>query len=153
MRSLCARSGTHPSATYARGGPRTSLHAMSTTLRRIAPVFITTEFRRALAHYERLGFTVRAYDDGDFYGYALRDGLEIHLAKVGSIDQATNTCCTYLWVDDASALHNEWAAASVDGRLNAPVKTDYGLDEGAHVDADGNLIRFGSPPSPPRALR
>ncbi len=126
---------------------------MTTTLRRSAPVFITTDLGRALAHYERLGFTVQAYDGGDFYGYACRDGLEIHLAKVDSIDRAANTCCTYLWVDDASALHQESAAAAVEGRLEAPSKTDYGLDEGAHVDPDGNLIRFGSPPMPPRALR
>lgn len=124
-----------------------------TTLRRSAPVFITTDLARALAHYERLGFTVEAYDGGDFYGYACRDGLEIHLAKVDSVDCSTNTCCTYLWVDDASALHDEWASASVDGRLHAPVKTAYGLDEGSHVHLDGNLIRFGSPPLPPRALR
>ncbi len=133
--------------------PRGSLRAMTTTLRRVAPVFITTDLSRALAHYERLGFTVEAYDAGDYYGYAGRDGIEIHLAKVDSIDHSTNTCCTYLWVDDASALHDEWAAALVEGRLAAPVKTAYGLHEGAHVDPDGNLIRFGSPPVPPRALR
>jgi catechol 2,3-dioxygenase-like lactoylglutathione lyase family enzyme len=129
------------------------VRAVTTTLRRSAPVFITTDLSRALAHYERLGFTVQAYDDGDFYGYACRDGLEIHLAKVNGVDHATNTCCAYLWVDDASALHDEWAAAVAEGRLDAPVKTAYGLDEGAHVDPDGNLIRFGSPPLPPRALR
>ncbi len=133
--------------------PRGSLRAMTTTLRRVAPVFITTDLSRALAHYERLGFTVEAYDAWDYYGYAGRDGIEIHLAKVDSIDHSTNTCCTYLWVDDASALHDEWAAALVEGRLAAPVKTAYGLHEGAHVDPDGNLIRFGSPPLPPRALR
>jgi len=126
---------------------------MTTTFRRVAPVFVTQDLARALAHYERLGFTVQAYDAGDYYGYASRDGVEIHLAKVDSIDRSTNTCCTYLWVDDASALHDEWAAARVEGRLHAPVATAYGLDEGAHVDPDGNLIRFGSPPLPPRALR
>jgi len=126
---------------------------MVTTVRRIAPVFITTDLNRALTHYGRLGFTVEAYDDGDFYGYACRDGLEIHLATVRSIDRSMNSCCAYLWVDDAFALHQEWAAAVVEGRLDAPTKTAYGLDEGAHVDPDGNLIRFGSPPLPPRALR
>ncbi len=130
-----------------------SLRAMTTALRRIAPVFIMTDLSCALAHYERLGFTVEAYEGGDFYGYACRDGLEIHLAKVGSIDRSRNSCCTYLWVDDALALHEEWAAAVVEGRLDAPANTDYGLDEGAHVDPDGNLIRVGSPPLPTGALR
>ena len=125
----------------------------ATTLRRIAPVFVTTDLARALAHYQRLGFTVQAYDDADYYGYASRDGVEIHLARVDRIDLRMTTSCAYLWVDDAAALHAEWAAAGVPGRLHPPRRTDYGLDEGAHVDPDGNLIRFGSPPLPPRARR
>lgn len=126
---------------------------MPTTLRRSAPVFVTTDLGRALAHYKRLGFTVEAYENGDHYGYACRDGIEIHLAKVEKVDQATTTSCAYVWVDDAQALHQEWSAAGIDGRLRPPTKTDYGLEEGAHVDPDGNLIRFGSPPLPPRAER
>lgn len=116
-------------------------------------MFITTDLTRALAHYERLGFAVEAYDDADSYGYASRDGIEIHLAKVDRVDARTTTSCAYVWVDDAAALHDEWAAAGVHGRLQPPSPTAYGLHEGAHVDPDGNLIRFGSPPQPPRALR
>ena len=124
-----------------------------TTLRRIAPVFVTTDLPRALRHYERLGFAVEAYDGADHYGYAGRDGIEIHIAKVVGLDPLTTTSCTYLWVDDADALYEEWAAAGVDGRLERPSPTEYGLSEGAHVDLDGNLIRFGSPALPPRASR
>jgi hypothetical protein len=124
-----------------------------TTFRRVAPVFVTTDLARALAHYERLGFVVEAYDSADYYGYACRDGIEIHLAKVDRIDRRTTTSCAYLWVDDAAALHTEWAAAGVEGQLNPPTSTDYGLQEGTHLDPDGNLIRFGSPPMRPRALR
>ena len=65
----------------------------ATTLRRIAPVFVTTDLARALAHYQRLGFTVQAYDDADYYGYASRDGVEIHLARVDRIDLRTTTSC------------------------------------------------------------
>ena len=151
MRAAQARrSGRGASA---RGAVTASVHDMSTTLRRCAPVFVTTDLARALDHYRRLGFTVEAYDSGDHYGYACRDGIEIHLAKVDEVDHSTTTSCVYLWVDDADALHGEWAAAGVDGLLRAPAKTSYGLNEGAHVDPDGNLIRFGSPPLPPRALR
>jgi hypothetical protein len=116
----------------------------ATPFRRIAPVFVTTDLVRALEHYARLGFAVEAYDGGDYYGYARRDGVEIHLAKVDRLDPRTTTSCAYVWVDDAAALHDEWAAAGVAG-LHRPNPTDYGLDEGAHVDPDGNLIRFGSP--------
>ena len=125
----------------------------ATTLRRIAPVFVTTDLPRALRHYGRLGFAVEAYDGGGEYGYASRDGLEIHLAAVRTIDQRTTTSCAYVWVDDAAALYEEWSSAAVGGRLDRPEQTDYGLREGAHVDLDGNLIRFGSPALPPRALR
>lgn len=126
---------------------------MPTIVRRSAPVFVTADLKRALDHYERLGFTVEAYENGEHYGYASRDGVEIHLAKVDHVDHATTTSCAYLWVDDANALHDEWARAEIAGRLVPPTGTDYGLQEGAHIDPDGNLIRFGSPPMPPRALR
>jgi hypothetical protein len=53
----------------------------------------------------------------------------------------------YLYVSDADALYAQWRLARVAGRLVAPVDTDYGLREGAHVDRDGNLLRFGSPPT------
>ncbi len=150
-RSAACRASGYRSAT---GTPRVpAIPCAVTSLRRVAPVFVTTDLARALAHYQRLGFVVEAYDGADYYGYACRDGIEIHFAKVDSIDCATTTSCAYLWVDDAAALHSEWSAAGVDGRLVAPTSTAYGLDEGAHVDLDGNLIRFGSPPLPPRALR
>lgn len=116
-------------------------------------MFVTTDLARALAHYERLGFVVEAYDNGDYYGYASRNGIEVHLARVDQLDRRTTTSCAYVWVDDAAALYEEWAAAGVDGRLEPPNPTAYGLNEGAHVDPDGNLIRFGSPPLPPRASR
>lgn len=116
-------------------------------------MFVTSDLARALAHYERLGFVVEAYDDADYYGYACRDGIELHIAKVDGLDPRTTTSCAYIWVDDAAALHDEWAAAGVEGRLHPPHPTSYGLNEGAHVDPDGNLIRFGSPAVPPRALR
>jgi hypothetical protein len=112
-------------------------------LDRIVPVFVTTDLARALAHYERLGFEVEAYAGGDFYGYARRDRVEIHLALVDSLDPRTTTSCAYVYVDNAAALYEEWAAAGAE-RLHRPTPTDYGLLEGTHVDPDSNLIRFGS---------
>ena len=123
------------------------------SLQRCAPVFVTTDLARALSHYERLGFRIEAYDDADYYGFASRDGVELHLATVGSIDHARTTSCAYVWVDDAQQLYDEWSAAGVEGQLRAPEDTGYGLSEGAHVDGDGNLIRFGSPAPPERARR
>lgn len=50
-------------------------------LKRIAPIFPVQDLDAAMAHYERLGFTTRAYQGGG-YAYATRDGIEIHLGIV-----------------------------------------------------------------------
>jgi hypothetical protein len=51
------------------------------TLKRIAPIFAVRDLRSSLAHYERLGFATREYEGGG-YGFATRDGIEIHLGLV-----------------------------------------------------------------------
>ncbi len=56
-----------------------------------------------------------------------------------------NLTAIYLYVDDADALYDEWNGAGIDGRVVAPSDTSYGLGEGACLDRDANLIRFGSP--------
>lgn len=60
------------------------------------------------------------------------------------VDPLTTLVAVYLYVADADALHAEWTAAAVEGRFHAPTDTDYGLREGAYVDPDGNLLRYGS---------
>lgn len=112
------------------------------TIRRVAPIFPVSDVGAALGHYRRLGFTVREYEGGG-YGYATRDGVELHLTGVTDLDPERNTSATYLFVDDADALAREWEAAGA--TVRAPRATDWGQHEGAHVDPDGNLIRFGSP--------
>jgi len=67
---------------------------------------------------------------------------------VRDLDPRATTSAVYLYVDDADALHSEWRSAGVEGQFFEPSDTDYGLREGAHVDRDGNLLRFGSPISP-----
>jgi len=118
------------------------------TIRRIAPVFPVSDLHAAFAHYRLIGFDVREYEGGG-YGYATRDGIEIHLSLVRDLDPATTTSVAYFWVDDADELAREWEAAGVS--VGRPQDTDWGQHEGTHVDRDGNLIRFGSPvrrPSP-----
>lgn len=41
-------------------------------------------------------------------------------------------------------LYQEWSQVEIDGRLVEPSDTSYGLREGACLDRDANLIRFGS---------
>jgi hypothetical protein len=46
---------------------------------------------------------------------------------------------------DVDVLYATWREAGVEGRLDPPRDTPYGLRELAHVDPDGNLLRVGSP--------
>jgi predicted enzyme related to lactoylglutathione lyase len=110
------------------------------TLHQIAPIFSVQDLDAALEHYQRLGFAVRSY--GSFgYGFATRDGIEIHLGTVPSGERRISSA--YLFVDDADDLAAAWRAAGAE--VHPPEDTEWGRHEGAVVDPDGNVIRFGSP--------
>jgi hypothetical protein len=51
-------------------------------LKRVAPIFAVHDLTPSLAHYQQMGFIVRAYDRGG-YGFAERNGIEIHLGRGG----------------------------------------------------------------------
>jgi catechol 2,3-dioxygenase-like lactoylglutathione lyase family enzyme len=112
-------------------------------LKRVAPIFAVRDLDAAMAHYQRLGFETRPYEGGG-YGFANRDGIEIHLGTMPADDCRTSSA--YLWVDDADGLAAEWRSAGVE--VHAPEDTEWGQHEGAVVDPDGNVIRFGSPTRP-----
>ncbi len=111
----------------------------------MSPVFPVRDIDRAVEHYRKLGFTVRHYDGPAAYAFAERDGVEIHLSRVDHLSPKRNMSAVYLYVDDADALHRHWSEAGIEGRLVEPTDTEYGLREGACLDRDANLIRFGSP--------
>ena len=111
---------------------------------RVAPVFPVRDIEFAVEHYRRLGFVVRRHAGPEGYAFAERDGIELHLAHVNDLKPKRNMSAVYLFVDDADALFREWSAADLDGRLIPPSDTSYGLREGACLDRDANLIRFGS---------
>ena len=81
---------------------------------------------------------------GGGYGTAARDGVRIHFGTCPSSAPATERGAAYLAVDDADALHAEWRAAGV-GETTDLFDPGFGVWEAAHTDADGNLLRFGSP--------
>ena len=111
------------------------------TFMRVAPIFGVRDVSAALAYYESLGFRTRSYDSG-VYGFSTRDGIEFHLGSIAAGQQWTRTTA-YLYVDDADGLAAEWRAAGAE--VHGPEDTDWGQHEGALVDLDGNVIRFGSP--------
>jgi uncharacterized glyoxalase superfamily protein PhnB len=111
------------------------------TFERVAPIFGVRDVTAALAYYETLGFHTRSYDGG-IYGFATRDGIEFHLGSLPLGHDWTRTAA-YLYVDDADHLAEEWRSAGAE--VHGPEDTAWGQHEGALVDLDGNVIRFGSP--------
>jgi hypothetical protein len=83
-------------------------------LRRFSPIFGVRDLRAALAHYATLGFETFAYDDGDVYGFARRDGIELHLAADPEHDRP-GSGAAYLYVRDADELYKQWSRPGVAG--------------------------------------
>jgi len=112
-------------------------------MKRIAPIFAVRDLDRSIAYYRQLGFATRAYAGGG-YGFATRGGIEIHLGVVPAEHRGTSGA--YLFVEDADDLAATWGAAGIE--VHPPEDTEWGQHEGAVVDPDGNVIRFGSPRRP-----
>jgi len=114
------------------------------TIMRAAAILPVQDLGASLAQYQRLGFETREYGGGGHgYGYVTRDGVEIHLGVTPKTSPAGAKHSVYLWVDDADALAEAWRAAGAE--VHAPEDTEWGQHEGALVDLDGNVLRFGSP--------
>ena len=108
------------------------------TIKGVAPIFPVHDLSASLAFYSSIGFTTRAYEGGG-YGYATRDGIEIHL---GMSSTNSTPAAAYLFVEDADEFAEMWHSAGA--VVRAPVDTEWGKHEGVLVDPDGNVIRFGS---------
>lgn len=113
----------------------------SVALRSVAPVFATTDLTRWLEHYRALHFTVTDHDGR--YGFASLGPVDLHVAVDPDHDPRTTAGCAYLDVEDADAVWRSWSSVS-GGTHVEPVDTSYGTREGAHIDPDGNLLRYGS---------
>ena len=105
---------------------------------------------RAHAYYaDRLGFrSPRMWGDPPTFCIAQRDGLELMLAQVdrghevhanaeneGRID-------VYFWVNDADALHAEFASHGAEV-VCSPADQPYGMREFLIRDPDGHVLAFG----------
>lgn len=112
---------------------------------RFDPIFPVTDMDRAVTHYKALSFTVTTFDG--HYSFAIWPGTgSIHLSLVDAAkyDGKTMAGSAYMYVEDSRALAQKWKQALPDADTRDVVETQYGLDEGAHLDPDNNLIRFGS---------
>ena len=113
--------------------------------RQFSPIFPVRDMTAALAHYAALGFRTFSDQGGDDYGFANREGIGLHLTADPGHDTAHSHASAYLYVHDADALYTEWSRPGIGGQTLPVCSTPYQLREGAHIDPDGNLIRFGSP--------
>jgi hypothetical protein len=103
----------------------------STRLNRFAPIFPVTDLPQALAHYGSLGFATFAYEGGDVYGFAERDGAGLHLSATSGRAPQADGGEAYLCVEDADALVEEWGRPGIAGRTRLPGDTPYQLREGS----------------------
>jgi hypothetical protein len=110
----------------------------------VAPVVPVRNLAAALERYRRLGFSARAYDGPQRYGYVERGSVSMHLSEWSEHDPLRTGAVVYLYVSDADAVHAEWVASGVEGRFVVPADTPYGLREFAYVDPDGTAHRVGS---------
>lgn len=111
----------------------------------VAPVIEVRDLDRALRRYRKLGFSARAYEGPERYGFVQRDGVELHLSESPAHDRTRHGAELYFYVSDAEALYDAWSASGVRGRFVPPHDTPYGLREFAFVDRDGTAHRVGSP--------
>jgi hypothetical protein len=77
------------------------------------------------------------------HGFANHDQVELHLGVVPGHQAQPAKHTAYLWVDDADAIGRERQMAGL--TINLPQNIEWSQHEGAVVDPDGNVLRFGSP--------
>jgi catechol 2,3-dioxygenase-like lactoylglutathione lyase family enzyme len=117
---------------------------------RTVPILPSRDLAETLEFWGRLGFE-SVGEPPETYGYCIlrRGDLHLHFYADPDVDPLTTAFSCYAYVDDAQALHDEWARLvdpdpPTGSRIMPPVDTDYGIREFAVVDRSGNLVRVGS---------
>jgi catechol 2,3-dioxygenase-like lactoylglutathione lyase family enzyme len=96
---------------------------------------------RAVDHYTKLGFEVTHFNET--YAFAEHGKLNLHLDLFDGAVASPGCGILYIHCDDADEVAAEWRRAGLE--VTGPEHKPWGQNEGAHVDPDGNVIRFGSP--------
>ena len=119
-------------------------------IRQIAPQFFTTDMAATLAYYnDKLGFEcISTWQDPPVYAIVARDEHAIHFRcadpPAPNPDKyADELLDAYLFVEDADALHAEYAArgATFTRELG---NTPWDSREFVVKDCDGRLLAFGA---------
>lgn len=119
-------------------------------IRQITPVFFTRDIPLTLAFYkDKLGFDcLGTWQDPPVYAIVARDQRAIHFRcadpPTANPDKyADELLDAYISVDDADALHAEYAAIGVELTRQLG-DMPWGSREFVVKDCDGRLLAFGS---------
>ena len=119
-------------------------------LRQIVPVFFTTDIPATVAYYhDKLGFEcLGTWQDPPVYAIVARDRHAIHFRCAASPTPnpdkyAEELLDAYLYVEDADALHEEFAARGVEV-VRKLGNMPWNSREFVVKDCDGRLLAFGA---------
>jgi len=119
-------------------------------IRRIVPVFFTTDIPGTLDHYkDELGFEcLGTWGDPPTFATVGRDEHTIHFRcaepPTANPDKyGEELLDAYLYVDDADSLYAEYASKGVEF-LREVANMPWGMREFVVRDCDGRLLAFGS---------
>jgi uncharacterized glyoxalase superfamily protein PhnB len=119
-------------------------------IRQIVPLFFTTDIPGTLAFYkDKLGFEcVGTWLDPPVYAIIAREGHAIHFRcaespTANAEKYADELLDAYIHVEDADAIHAEYAAKAVEFTRELG-NTPWNSREFVVKDLDGRLLAFGS---------
>lgn len=105
------------------------------------PVLPTLDLDETIQFYSQLGFKIWSRHEGD-YAILARETRELHFFLMTNLDPASSFFGCYWRVDDARALHAEFAAKNIPN-LHPIEEKPWGMLEFALIDPHNNLIRIG----------
>lgn len=113
---------------------------------RSMPVLQVHDVPRSVAFYEKLGFAAHgSWDDPPLFAIIQRGDVTLALDKArqdGPIP-LNQWWAAYIYVDDAKALRDEFAALDLPTLTEMHFPDDYGCIDFDVVDPDGHRIAFG----------
>ena len=124
---------------------------MKPRLTSFAPQFLVDDVRRAIAYYQKLGFTFGEPWEG-FYAIGHRDGLELHLKEAprNESERRRRRDDEHLdaaaGVDGIEAFYDQCVANGVTIH-KALAPTEWGTKDFYIEDPDGNIVSFGGRPT------
>ena len=111
---------------------------------RAMPVLQVSDLLASVDFYNRLGFaTGGIWGEPETFAIMQRGSVSLALQLLRAEKMPVNThWAAYIYVDDATAVHEEFRAAGVE-IVRPPEETYYGCLDFDVADLDGHLLAFG----------